>query len=671
VLALGDPCGKTKPKYQEPRLDCLRGEAQEEDWFFEVDRTPSPPVARTDKDVDDDANTSTSDNSAQGKAPVGRKTLGGPNHPSKDEMTRKEDDTGKDEAQEDNDNDDDKGTHTQPLSQWRYGVDPYTAINEKWHFSRFKVYNAALPPMHTIFGDDIKDGQIQGLELRRCEKCGINRDLVPLGLPYLIDGTYAEAYETVILCGEDALDHDFGCDMDALLEHNKSKRNKKMTPPWKRERKTIDAFHKAYPQKELRIWLRASEFTADLDHLRTWPVEIDLCSINQDFEFFDAEQALLNVEDDTIREAVGQFHDDCGLLRNDIVGFADDIIPHDYKNADILTANARFFVGRMDCRRDWAPATEALAKAAKKGKKKVDATPISTTPGAKKVTPKDTFLSYGKTSTTADKPTTRLAKVDAAIKAAEMEEVAPTPRPASQPRLILNKDDRALFDVYTMRPVFDDDLTNEAILFFRRQWQRDQPMEMALPLLNITTPTSPSPRLITNQGDRALFERYTRRPLLDDDICNEFILLCRRQYDPQATTSPVVTSTTPAPTTAAATKTAGRTPATTATKTGKDAIMNTWLRTPEKTTPAAPTSTPAPPTTTPAAPSTPPRAPTTPPTPTPAAPQPSPPPKPNRGAGCGRGRHYSRAITPLHTRYEEHQQDELKDGWRPVMSSLF
>ncbi|KAF1817873.1 uncharacterized protein K489DRAFT_414206 [Dissoconium aciculare CBS 342.82] len=353
---------------------------------------------------------------------------------------------------------------------------------------------------------------------------------------------------------------------------------------------------------------------------------------------------------------------------------------------------------------------EEQAKAAKKGKKKVDATPISTTPGAKKVTPKDTFLSYGKTSTTADKPTTfvdltksRLAKVDAAIKAAEMgrkrpreEEVAPTPRPASQPRLILNKDDKALFDVYTMRPVFDDDLTNEAILLFRRQWQRDQPMEMALPLLNITTPTSPSPRLITNQGDRALFERYTRRPLLDDDICNEFILLCRRQYDrdrrrtnpAQATTSPVVsqtpamtkttrTSTTPAPTTAAATKTAGRTPATTATKTGKDAIMNTWLRTPEKTTPAAPTSTPAPPTTTPAAPSTPPRAPTTPPTPTPA--QPSPPPKPNRGAGCGRGRghrgrwqgHYSRAITPLHTRYEEHQQDELKDGWRPVMSSLF
>jgi hypothetical protein len=113
--------------------------------------------------------------------------------------------------------------------------------------------------------------------------------LVPLGLLYLIDGTYAEAYETVILCSEDALDYDFGCDIDGLLEHNKTKRNKKLTPPWRRERKTIDAFYKAHLQRESRIWLRPSEFTADLDHLRTWPVEIDLYSINQDNEFFDAE----------------------------------------------------------------------------------------------------------------------------------------------------------------------------------------------------------------------------------------------------------------------------------------------------------------------------------------------------------------------------------------------
>jgi hypothetical protein len=165
-----------------------------------VDRTPSPPVARTDKDVDDDANTSTSvpnlpvtakDNvtsvantntrhqGGSGKTPVSRKTLGGPNYPSKDEMKSKGDEAGKDEVQGDNDNDDDsndepsgEGTYIQPLSQWRYGVDLYTvdeaildqAINEKWHFSRFKVYNAvrgaitrkALLPMHTIFGDDIK-----------------------------------------------------------------------------------------------------------------------------------------------------------------------------------------------------------------------------------------------------------------------------------------------------------------------------------------------------------------------------------------------------------------------------------------------------------------------------------------------------------------------------------
>jgi hypothetical protein len=54
--------------------------------------------------------------------------------------------------------------------------------------------------------------------------------LVLLGLLYLIDGTYVEAYEAVILYSKDALDHDFGCDIDALLEHNKTKRNKKLTP---------------------------------------------------------------------------------------------------------------------------------------------------------------------------------------------------------------------------------------------------------------------------------------------------------------------------------------------------------------------------------------------------------------------------------------------------------
>jgi hypothetical protein len=113
--------------------------------------------------------------------------------------------------------------------------------------------------------------------------------LVPLGLLYLIDSTYAEAYETVILCSKDALDYDFGCDIDGLLEHNKTKRNKKLTPPWRRERKTIDAFYKAHLQRELRIWLRPSEFTTNLDYLRTWLVEIDLYSINQDNEFFDAE----------------------------------------------------------------------------------------------------------------------------------------------------------------------------------------------------------------------------------------------------------------------------------------------------------------------------------------------------------------------------------------------
>jgi hypothetical protein len=136
---------------------------------------------------------------------------------------------------------------------------------------------------------------------------------------------------------------------------------------------------------------------------------------------------------------------------------------------------------------------EEQAKAAKKGKqrasdlpkvtKKVNATPTPTLPDAKRATPKDTFLSYGATSTSGNKPAafvdltkSRLAKVDTAIKAAETgrkrpreEEVAPTPRPAAQLRLILNKDDRALFDIYTMRPVFDDDLTNEAILLFRRQ----------------------------------------------------------------------------------------------------------------------------------------------------------------------------------------------------------
>jgi hypothetical protein len=54
--------------------------------------------------------------------------------------------------------------------------------------------------------------------------------LVLLGLLYLIDGTYVEAYETVILYSKDALNYDFGCDIDTLLEYNKSKRNKKITP---------------------------------------------------------------------------------------------------------------------------------------------------------------------------------------------------------------------------------------------------------------------------------------------------------------------------------------------------------------------------------------------------------------------------------------------------------
>jgi hypothetical protein len=105
------------------------------------------------------------------------------------------------------------------------------------------------------------------------------------------------------------------------------------------------------------------------------------------------------------------------------------------------------------------------------------------TRNTRKAPPKDNFLTYGRTITAGDKPTTfvdlaksRLAKVDAAIKAAgknlkrpRKEDVALTPRLASQPRLILNKDDKALFNVYTMRLVFDNDLTNEAILLFRRQ----------------------------------------------------------------------------------------------------------------------------------------------------------------------------------------------------------
>jgi hypothetical protein len=802
TLGLRDPWGKTKPKYQEPRLNCLRGEVQEQtilgemnEWFFDVDRMPTPPVARTVEEVDDDtdgsadapnrltaakgevatthkdnvtsvANTSSRRKGAPGNAPVSRKTLGGPHHPSKDEMTSKGDDTGKDKSQDnegDDDDDDDRddepdpgeeGSRTQSLSQWRYGVDPYTvddatldrAINEKWHFSRFKYYNAvrgaitrkSLPPQHTIFGDDIRgellqlheDNQIQGLELRRwypgvfaSEKCGLNRDLVPLGLPYLIDGTYAEAYEAVILCGEDALDHGFACDMAALLEHNKTKRNKKLTPPWKRERKTIDAFHKAYPLKESRTWLRASEFTANLEHLQTWPVEIDLYSINQDENFYAMVQTLLKVDDDTIQQAIGQFHDDCGLLRNDLRGFThprwsegDEVVVHEYTDGDVLTCNARFFVGRMNCRNNWTPATEALvstmqeeqSKAAKrKGKQRmvdpVTATknttvtpPTQTIPGAEPALPKMSFLDYHvatpttvdkpttfvnltksrvtsvATPTTVDKPTTfvdltksRVTSVDAAIKAAEKsrkrprdEEVAPAPQQLPQARLILNKDDKTLFDIFTLRPMFDDDIANDAILLFRQQWQRDQPMEIALPPLVLPTTTHESTRLIANATDRALFERYTRRPILDDDICNAFILLCRRQFardrrrssSTQPTSPPVplqtpTKATTTTTTTTAITKSADKKAApkkkdedhsTTTTKPGKAAIMQTWLKTPEKTTPAAPTPTQAAPTPAPTAPTPPPPAPTTPTTPTPTAPQP-PPPKSARGGRGGRG----------------------------------
>jgi hypothetical protein len=50
------------------------------------------------------------------------------------------------------------------------------------------------------------------------------------------------------------------------------------------------------------------------------------------------------------------------LLRDDLEGFVhppyvegDEVILHEYTHADVLTCNAHFFVGRMNCRGD-APA---------------------------------------------------------------------------------------------------------------------------------------------------------------------------------------------------------------------------------------------------------------------------------------------------------------------------
>jgi hypothetical protein len=154
--------------------------------------------------------------------------LGGGRAVARVEVSESEEDDGNEDNSSSDDSGDDGGDDDDVLpivrqyraKLWRYGHDSYVQSDQKleemksWPWHKFKEYRcvrgqisrAALPPQGTIFGHDVtgellvlhQNGEITAKELRKwypgvfsSQKCGVHKDLPPLGLPYVIDNRLA------------------------------------------------------------------------------------------------------------------------------------------------------------------------------------------------------------------------------------------------------------------------------------------------------------------------------------------------------------------------------------------------------------------------------------------------------------------------------------------------
>jgi hypothetical protein len=389
---------------------------------------------------------------------------------------------------------------------WRYGVDDYMKSEEEldaglnkspWEFPYYHCVHGAInrksmPPQHTIFGNEVtgelfkmlQSGEVTGSELRRWypgifsgDKGGIRRDVPPLGLPCVMNGNFAEAYQGYILCGQDALEGDFECDVNEILKSNAQNRNKrKKKLPWHTSL-TIDAFTAKF-KKANRHWLSESDLVFDPENVKCWPVEVDLASINADEAWLDKLQHLRGSEDSVARRAVQEFVMDVRNMKNDIAGFVHPKFdgkakptPVDYDNPDVITCSKRLFVGRSENRKGWAPADEALAFETIQSSQNEYLEPEDLSDNDDNdLTKHDHDAAFVGFRTRLSQPNSKKRKTTDDF----TDDEKPVPKALKTGRLLNVPSNQVLFDRYMHKQLWDQDIENQIVKLFIEQDRRDE-----------------------------------------------------------------------------------------------------------------------------------------------------------------------------------------------------
>jgi hypothetical protein len=150
------------------------------------------------------------------------------------------------------------------------------------------------------------------------DKCGIHKSVALLGLPCLIDRHFAEVFQGRILGDEDDVTYNLHSDLVAAAgkkaEHPTTNQER---PVW--ETGTIGAL--TGTKKAQRFWVRPSDFVFDDNSYVSFPVEIEIYSIDSDSLFRRPLNKLEKGRDADPKKSIKEVKADAVPLRNHIPGF--------------------------------------------------------------------------------------------------------------------------------------------------------------------------------------------------------------------------------------------------------------------------------------------------------------------------------------------------------------